>query len=1666
MLKVCVVVLTIITIPGYLCSQNSVQDCSGAIPVCGLTTIDAYSGLGDMDDFLSPQSSSGCLGGEINSVWLIIQIDESSAPGNTLTMLITPKNGLAADYDWAIYGPNAPCGILGMPVRCSAAPGNCFYCPGTGIAGGQGFPLNSEDKASGDGLLPLLSTKPGDVYYICVNNYDDDPGGFSIQFGGTAILDCDPNPPCVMQVSVSPDVTVCQGEAGTFQMHGSEIGGGGLVDWLWTADPAIAVNFLDNPNIADPSVTIPPSFSGPITYTLTVTNPACFTSKKVKVYVTPTPLVTLDPIPQDICSSADPIQLNFSPPGGYFDAFGPIDNGFLDPSQWGGGIFNIKYTVPFGNGCVGDNEITINILNAPLAQIDQIDDFCVTDPVYQVLAYDTGGKWSGNGVNAKGEIDPKKLGPGTFSAIYTTDNGVCKTKDEVLFKVNPLPNVKITDPGPICNDTILITLKGSPAKGKWSGLPDSLGKFNPNITKPGTYKAFYSYTDLFGCKNKDSVNIKINPAPFAVITPSAQVCNSNQNGNTSLLDFSLLISAGDAGGSWQDIDGSGATGTFPVLDFLNAAPGKYNFTYTTNSALPGCDEVSYTIEVEVVDCKCPALFLTPSTILCNDLTNYDLSNLKLNTNDGTWSIINTPPGSNPALITGNNINIQNKDTGNYTIEFKLVTTPPPGCDNTNTTEITLHAPPVLTFAPTKTVCNKILPGSSPVTLDLDTYITSPDKSGIWTEITSSGASGTMPFLDFTGVTPGTYTFSYTTNSALAPCTETTKTVDVIVQDCECPSLALTKQLELCNDGTTYDLNLQKITTEPGSWTLKQTPPGVNPISLTGSIISISNKDAGNYIFSFTLANNPPAGCANSDDITVSLFDSPEATVLSTAEVCNSNSSGNTTILNFNDFIISGSKTGVWLDLNGSGASGSFNSKDFTGVMPGNYTFSYTTNTANFPCTDKTYNIIITVNDCNCPGLGLIKSTSICNEGNTQIDLNNLKITSESGNWAVKSKPTGNPANLTGSLFDVSNAATGNYVITFTLQNTPPPGCPLSADLTIEVLAPPVATLNNTVSVCNSTGSGQYSTVLNLYNQITAGDKSGSFEDTDNSGAKPIGNQLDFTGVAPGNYSFTYTTNSATVPCSESSYTIEVIVEDCECPSVATKNPGNFCSDDADYNLDNIKLTNEAGTWSIISQPPGSNPANIVGNMFEGTDADPGNYTILFTLNTTPPPGCASSSQQSFKISESLTAGNTPQQISICANDAQLINLNASLQGASPNGIWTEISANPSKNNVQNIQNGFFDTKNQATGLYQLEYKVVPAMPCTPQSVVLSIIINENPVADAGPDKLITCAEPSVSIGSNNSTTGAGISYNWSGNVTNAKSLTTQTAVPGIYQLTVTNTSTTCFSTDNVTVTLANDLPLPSNLEIDSINCFGQSDAKIKFDNIQGGTSPYTVFLNNVDFGSAQYFTKLPPGTYELKISDANGCTSTQTITITEPEKIYLELGSDVTVELGDSVHIEPFINIPLSNIDTIIWTPLINGPNGVCAGCFDHVLYPYYTTPLEMLVIDNKGCRVSDQMHITVDVVRQIFFPNIFSPNEDALNERFYPFADDRVVKIHEFRVFDRWGNMVFEQTNFLPNDYDKGWDGTRNGKHLNAGVYVYYAVVEFRDGAKKVFKGDVTLVH
>ncbi|MEM7103047.1 MAG: gliding motility-associated C-terminal domain-containing protein, partial [Bacteroidota bacterium] len=69
------------------------------------------------------------------------------------------------------------------------------------------------------------------------------------------------------------------------------------------------------------------------------------------------------------------------------------------------------------------------------------------------------------------------------------------------------------------------------------------------------------------------------------------------------------------------------------------------------------------------------------------------------------------------------------------------------------------------------------------------------------------------------------------------------------------------------------------------------------------------------------------------------------------------------------------------------------------------------------------------------------------------------------------------------------------------------------------------------------------------------------------------------------------------------------------------------------------------------------------------------------------------------------------------------------------------------------------------------------------------------------------------------------------------------------------------------------------------------------------------------------------------------------------------------------------------------------------------------------------------------------------------------------VSQVRMFRIFDRWGEMVFEAQNFQPNNPVFGWNGMLKGKPLNPAVFVYFAEVEFVDGVSIMYKGDVTLV-
>ncbi len=93
------------------------------------------------------------------------------------------------------------------------------------------------------------------------------------------------------------------------------------------------------------------------------------------------------------------------------------------------------------------------------------------------------------------------------------------------------------------------------------------------------------------------------------------------------------------------------------------------------------------------------------------------------------------------------------------------------------------------------------------------------------------------------------------------------------------------------------------------------------------------------------------------------------------------------------------------------------------------------------------------------------------------------------------------------------------------------------------------------------------------------------------------------------------------------------------------------------------------------------------------------------------------------------------------------------------------------------------------------------------------------------------------------------------------------------------------------------------------------------------------------------------------------------------------------------------------------------------------------------------------------------FIPNIFSPNDDGVNDTFLPYSDCGANLLsYEMKIFNRWGRLVFETTSL-----DEGWNGKAGGKDLPSEIYVYYIRYTTSDDIEKeteLMSGDVFIIR
>ena len=128
----------------------------------------------------------------------------------------------------------------------------------------------------------------------------------------------------------------------------------------------------------------------------------------------------------------------------------------------------------------------------------------------------------------------------------------------------------------------------------------------------------------------------------------------------------------------------------------------------------------------------------------------------------------------------------------------------------------------------------------------------------------------------------------------------------------------------------------------------------------------------------------------------------------------------------------------------------------------------------------------------------------------------------------------------------------------------------------------------------------------------------------------------------------------------------------------------------------------------------------------------------------------------------------------------------------------------------------------------------------------------------------------------------------------------------------------------------------------------------------------------------------------------------------------------------------------------------------------------------QVIVSDSAGCSQTADFSIpfypeevaAFHCEPQVFAPNVFSPNDDSINDFFYLQSNERVVAVLSLKIFDRYGELVFENKDIVPNEESAGWNGIFNRELMNPQVFIWQAEVQFFSGERKVFYGDVVLIR
>ncbi len=301
-------------------------------------------------------------------------------------------------------------------------------------------------------------------------------------------------------------------------------------------------------------------------------------------------------------------------------------------------------------------------------------------------------------------------------------------------------------------------------------------------------------------------------------------------------------------------------------------------------------------------------------------------------------------------------------------------------------------------------------------------------------------------------------------------------------------------------------------------------------------------------------------------------------------------------------------------------------------------------------------------------------------------------------------------------------------------------------------------------------------------------------------------------------------------------------------------------------------------------------------------------------------------------------------------------------------------------------------------------------------------------------------------------------YVWSNGATTAA---IQQVVAGDYTLRVTD-SDGCRVELSVRI-VQPDMPLSVSPGLWPPTCAGETNGRIEV-TASGGTAPYAYSLNSGAFTGNRIFVALGAGVYQVTVRDAAGCLAqTGPLILDAPPPMSVSLGANRLVAYGDTAQLRATVTngvLPL----LYDWRPrdttLLS-----CLTCPDPIARPLYQIAVQVRVTDANGCSAEDLMTLFVTKDPRAYVPTGFTPNGDGQNDRLLVHGRSG-TRVLMFRVFDRWGQLLYEGGEFEVNDATQGWDGTFRNKQAASDTYLWTLTIELPDGTRETLSGQTSLIR